>query len=480
MIKRVLVANRGEIAIRVFHTLREMGLRSVAIYTAQDAESLHVRMADESYPVESYLNIPEILRAAQESGAHAIHPGYGFLSENARFSAACEEAGITFVGPRPDTIATMGDKLESKRMMQAAGVPVVPMWTDTPPDSAYPVLVKAVGGGGGKGMRLVRKPSELPEALASASREAAKAFSNDKVFVEKYVDHPRHIEFQIIGDAHGNFIHLFERECSIQRRHQKIIEETPSVALTPELRERMGAAAVAAARATGYLGAGTVEFILGPDGDFYFLEMNTRLQVEHPVTEMTTGTDLVREQMLIASGAPTSIQSSQLKQTGHSIECRIYAEVPEENFRPSIGTIEIYEPPVGPGVRLDSGVRAGSNVTFHYDPMLAKLIVWAPSRQAAIARMDRALSEFVIIGVEHNIDFLRRVIATEDFAAGRIDTHFLERHAGVFLRAEPHASPEALLAASLGARSIPQRASAGHDAPERFPDVWTSGHWRNS
>ena len=318
--RKVLIANRGEIAIRIAYTLREMGIETVAVFTDADEHALHTRVANEAHAITSYLDIAEIIRAAKATGADAIHPGYGFLSENAALSAACEEAGIVFIGPTPDTIRRMGDKLESKRVMEVAGVPVVPTWKGTPPDSEYPVLVKAVGGGGGKGMRLVERPADLSNAMASASREAAAAFNDDRVFVEKYIRRPRHIEFQILGDSRGNYLHVFERECSIQRRHQKIIEETPSPAVTPELRSKMGAAALAAARAVKYRGAGTVEFILDPSGHFYFLEMNTRLQVEHPVTEMTTGLDLVREQVRIASGEELSNSQGELRQSGHSME----------------------------------------------------------------------------------------------------------------------------------------------------------------
>jgi acetyl-CoA carboxylase biotin carboxylase subunit len=485
MIRKVLVANRGEIAIRVSYTLREMGIEAAAVFTEADERALHVRLAKEARPVGSYLDVEEIIRAAKDAGADAIHPGYGFLSENAALSAACEEAGIIFIGPTPDTIRKMGDKLESKRMMQAAGVPVVPIWSGNPPDSEYPVLVKAVGGGGGKGMRLVERSADLSDAMASASREAASAFGDKRVFVEKYVRHPRHIEFQILGDSHGNYIHVFERECSIQRRHQKIIEETPSPAVTPELRGEMGAAALAAARAVKYRGAGTVEFILDPLGHFYFLEMNTRLQVEHPVTEMTTGLDLVREQVRIASEEKLSYRQDDLRQTGHSIECRIYAEVPEEDFRPSTGTIEIYEPPAGPGVRLDAGVARGSLVSYHFDPMLAKLIVWANSRDAAIDRMKRALDDFVLLGVRTNIEFLRRVISTDDFASGKLDTGFLDRHRELFT-VSPEIPIEAILAASLplalgeGSRDSRQAGAAGEGQVAAFPDAWTSGLWRNS
>jgi len=474
LLRKVLIANRGEIAIRIAYTLREMGIETMAVFTEADEHVLHARVAGEAHAITSYLDIAEIIRASKAAGADAIHPGYGFLSENAALSAACEEAGIVFIGPTPDTIRRMGDKLESKRVMEAAGVPVVPTWNGTPPDSEYPVLVKAVGGGGGKGMRLVERAADLSNAMASASREAAAAFNDDRVFVEKYIRQPRHIEFQILGDSHGNYLHVFERECSIQRRHQKIIEETPSPAVTPELRSKMGAAALAAARAVKYRGAGTVEFILDPSGSFYFLEMNTRLQVEHPVTEMTTGLDLVREQVRIASGEKLSYSQSELRQTGHSMECRIYAEVPEEDFRPSTGTIEVYEPPVGPGIRLDSGVARGSSVSYHFDPMLAKLVVWAPSRAAAIERMQRALDDFVLLGVRTNIEFLRRVISTDDFASGTLDTGFLDRHRELFV--VPEGVPiEAILAASLESPIGTSR--------QDFQDAWTSGasgRWRNS
>jgi acetyl-CoA carboxylase biotin carboxylase subunit len=475
MIRKVLIANRGEIAIRICHTLREMAIQSVAVFTEPDENALHVRVADESRRIGSYLDVHEIVQTAVNSGADAIHPGYGFLSENAALADASQRAGIVFIGPRPDTIRSMGDKLQSKRMMERAGVPVVPTWEDNPPETEFPVLVKAVGGGGGKGMRLVQHPAELQEAKTSASREAAAAFGDDRVFVERYIRRPRHIEFQILGDQHGNVIHVFERECSIQRRHQKIIEETPSPGIAPALRSQMGAAAVAAAQAVQYHGAGTVEFILDSSGGFYFLEMNTRLQVEHPITEMTTGLDLVREQLNIATGKELSYVQSDLRQTGHAIECRIYAEVAEENFRPSTGTIEIFEPPSGPGIRLDSGVDAGSVVSYHFDPLLAKLIVWAPQRMAAIDRMKRALADFVVLGVQNNIEFLRRVISTEDFNAAAIDTGFLDRHPELFAASGP-VPAEAILLASL--RPTAQR--NGTQAQPSYSDVWNSGPWRNS
>jgi acetyl/propionyl-CoA carboxylase alpha subunit len=474
MMKKVLVANRGEIAIRIFQTLREMEIESVAVFTEADAAALHVRSAGPSIQIEDYIAPKEIIRAAQESGADAVHPGYGFLSENPRLSSACESAGIVFIGPRTETIRSMGDKLESKRLMQRAGVPVVPSWDRNPPESEFPVLVKAVGGGGGKGMRLVDHPSQLSDAISAASREAQSAFGDDRVFIEKYVRNPRHIEFQILGDTHGDIVHVFERECSIQRRYQKIIEETPSPALGPELRSRMGEAAIAAARAANYVNAGTVEFVLDSDGRFYFLEMNTRLQVEHAITEMTTGLDLVREQILIADGRHLSRTQSELRQTGHSIECRIYAEVPEEHFRPDTGVVAVYRPPSGPGIRLDSGVQEGTGVGIHYDPMLAKLIVWAGSRDAAIERMKRALSEFVMLGVRNNIEFLHRVISTDEFRSGTFDTQFLDRRPDL-LNALDGEVPEAVrIVASLE----PLKGAPG--VGQAFSDVWTSGTWRNS
>jgi acetyl/propionyl-CoA carboxylase alpha subunit len=473
VIRKVLIANRGEIAIRISHTLREMGIGVVNVFTDADKDSLHARMALELRQISSYLDAKEIVQTARESEADAIHPGYGFLSENPSLAEECANAGIAFIGPSADTIRIMGDKLESKRRMQKAGVPVVPTWPEEPPAHEFPVLVKAVGGGGGKGMRLVEAPAQLKDALASASREAAAAFGDDRVFVEKYIRKPRHIEFQILGDTSGNAVHVFERECSIQRRHQKIIEETPSPVMTPELRAQMGAAAVAAAKAVSYCSAGTVEFILDPAGKFYFLEMNTRLQVEHPITEMTAGLDLVREQVRIASGEELRYAQSDLRQTGHAIECRIYAEVPEENFRPSIGTIGIFKSPSGPWVRLDSGVEEGSPVTPHFDPMLAKLVVWAPDRADAINRMKRALDDFVLLGVRNNIDFLNRVISTPDFAAGKLHTGFLSEHPEVFSTSAEIPEEVRLLASLKPSKSISFKESSR-------PDVWTSGPWRNA
>lgn len=443
--KKVLIANRGEIAVRVMQTMQEMGIVTVALASEPDRQAEHVRLANEvielpgQKPAETYLQGEKIIELAVERGVEAIHPGYGFLSENAGFAQACAKAGIAFIGPNPDVIRDMGDKIIAKNLMREAGVPVVPGWsgeanTDFAEIQAqadhigYPLLVKAAAGGGGKGMRLVHAAGELEAAFAAAAREAQSAFGDARVFLEKYITRPRHIEFQIFGDHHGNVVHLFERECSIQRRHQKIIEETPSPALTPELRERMGQAALTAAKAMGYTNAGTVEFILAEDGSFYFLEVNTRLQVEHPVTEMTVHQDLVRLQVMVAAGEPLPFTQADLKQDGHAIEVRIYAEDPARNFMPGIGTLAFYRPPSGPFIRLDTGVREGSEVTVHYDPMLAKLIVWGKSRDIALQKMNWALSRFAIVGVANNVAFLREIIRHPQFISGKIHTHFLEEY----------------------------------------------------
>lgn len=446
LFKKILIANRGEIAVRVMQTLQEMGIATVALASEADRAAEHVRMANEvielpgQKPAETYLQGDRIIELALARGVEAIHPGYGFLSENAGFAQACADAGITFIGPKPSVIRDMGDKIIAKNLMQKAGVPVVPGWSgEANTDFAeiqrqadaigYPLLVKAAAGGGGKGMRLVHAAPELEAAFASAAREAQSAFGDARVFLEKYITKPRHIEFQIFGDHHGNVVHLFERECSIQRRHQKIIEETPSPALTPDLRARMGQAAVTVAQVMGYTNAGTVEFILAEDGSFYFLEVNTRLQVEHPVTEMTVHQDLVRLQVMVAADLALPFTQADLHQDGHAIEVRIYAEDPARNFMPGIGTLAFYRPPVGPFIRLDSGVREGSEVTVHYDPMLAKLIVWGKSREIALQKMTWALSRFAIVGVANNVAFLRAIIQHPQFKAGQIHTHFLEEHA---------------------------------------------------
>ncbi len=440
--KRVLVANRGEIALRVIRACHEEGLEAVAVYSTADRAAAHVRAADRAVavgpapPAESYLRIDRLVEAALEAGADAIHPGYGFLAERAAFADAVAEAGLVFVGPPAAAIRAMGDKTEARRRMRDAGVPVVPGTHEpvTEPGAArllaedlgYPVLVKAAAGGGGKGMRVVRSSEELGPALETASSEARKAFGDASVYLEKLIDRPRHVEIQILADRERT-LHLGERECSIQRRHQKLVEEAPSPAVSAELREWMGAAAVAAAQAVGYLGAGTCEFLLAADGSFYFLEMNTRIQVEHPVTELVYGVDLVREQLRIAAGEPMRVPAEWLAPRGWAIECRITSEDPGNGFLPSTGRIEHLRLPGGPGVRWDGGIEAGDEVTLFYDSLLAKLIVWAPNRPQAIARMARALDELVVEGVSTNQGFHRRLMADQEFREGEIDIQFLDR-----------------------------------------------------
>jgi acetyl-CoA carboxylase biotin carboxylase subunit len=439
---RVLVANRGEIALRIIRACHDEGLIAIAVYSDADRHAPFVRAADIAVRLgpapaaESYLRQDLLLEAARTSGADAIHPGYGFFSERAPFARAVEDAGLIWIGPPSSAIEAMGDKTAARRLMQAAGVPIVPgavAALEDPTEAAamaesigYPVLVKAAAGGGGKGMRVVRNPGDLPGALASAASEALKAFGDGSVYLEKYVERPRHVEIQVLAD-HQRTIHVGERECSVQRRHQKLLEEAPSVAVSPALRERMGASAVAAAAAVGYRGAGTCEFLLAADESFYFLEMNTRIQVEHPVTEQVYGVDLVREQLRIARGETMSLPSGPVVPRGWSMECRITSEDPANGLLPSAGRITWMRAPSGPGVRWESGVEAGSEVTLHYDSMLAKLIVHAPDRPAAIATMQRALAELVIVGVATNVPFQRRLLADPDFIAGAIDIQFLER-----------------------------------------------------
>jgi acetyl-CoA carboxylase biotin carboxylase subunit len=502
MFRKVLIANRGEIAVRIAQTLQEMGIVAVAVCSDADRRSLHVQSADEVHPLEgaspgeTYLDIHKILEAARVHHCDAIHPGYGFLSENEDFAQACQDAGVVFIGPTPQVIRSMGDKIVAKTTLARAGVPVVPGFaSDGETDAAalkraagqigYPVLLKAAAGGGGKGMRIVHAERELEPALEAAQREAGSAFGDARVFLEKYIERPRHIEFQIFGDTHGNVVQLFERECSIQRRYQKIVEESPSPALSAELRRRMGDAAVAAARAMGYTNAGTTEFIVDQQGAFYFLEVNTRLQVEHPVTELVTRQDLVRAQVLVAAGETLPFRQEDLRQDGHAIEVRIYAEDAARGFLPSIGVLERYVPPSGPNIRVDSGVRAGSAVTVHYDPMLSKLIVWAPNRAAAIARLAWALDRYVVLGVTTNIEFLRNLLDHDEFRAGRLHTHFLQEHPIAAARA---AAPpdEALLLAALSLKGA--LGDVGGPPPEPVaaeaaaaPTPWTrAGRWRNT
>jgi propionyl-CoA carboxylase alpha chain len=445
-IQKLLIANRGEIARRVQRTCREMGVATVAVYAEPDRDAPFVREADEAValggaaPGESYLRAEKILAAAHAAGADAVHPGYGFLSENAAFAAACGEAGLVFVGPTPDAIAAMGSKLEAKRRMQAAGVPQLPSRELASRASAaeleklagelgLPLLVKASAGGGGRGMRVVRSAAELPEAVASAEREAASAFGDGTVYLERYLEGARHVEVQIFGDAHGRVIHLYERECSIQRRHQKILEESPSPALSSALREALCKTAVLAGEAIGYRNAGTVEFLLAPSGEFFFLEVNTRLQVEHPVTELVTGLDLVRLQLEVARGAPLPAQSDVPAQRGHAIEARLYAEDPEHGFAPQAGRLHRFAFDPLPGVRLDAGVEDGSEVPVHYDPMLAKVMAWGETRAEAAAKLAMALSRARIHGPRTNRELLVRILRHDAFLSGRIDTHFLEHHA---------------------------------------------------
>jgi acetyl-CoA carboxylase biotin carboxylase subunit len=444
MIKKVLVANRGEIAVRIMRSCRELGLVTVGVYSEADRNAMHVRYADEAYYIgpassrESYLNIETIIDAAKKSGAHAIHPGYGFLSENAGFSDRCKQEGIIFIGPSAYAISTMGDKITARQTMTKAGVPVVPgtmekisdekVATEIVKEIGLPVMIKASAGGGGKGMRLVKEENELIPFFRTAQSEALNAFGDGSVYIEKYIESPHHIEFQILADRHGNAVHLFERECSIQRRHQKVIEETPSPLMTPELRAEMGRCAVAAAKAVNYEGAGTIEFIVNDNLEYYFLEMNTRLQVEHPVTERVVGVDLVKEQINIANGLPLSFRQEELQQSGHAIQCRIYAEDTDNNFMPQPGIVKHITVPLGLGVRYDGYVYEGYEIPIYYDPLISKLIAWGKTRVEAIARMKRALYEYKITGVKTNIKFLEKIMDIPDFIGGQYNTHFIEKN----------------------------------------------------
>ena len=446
MFKKILIANRGEIAVRVIRACAEMGIATVAVYSEADRGALHVRMADEavfigpSPSVESYLVIEKLVRAAQSTKADAVHPGYGFLAENAAFAQACADAGLTFIGPTPKAIALMGSKVESRRAASRFGVPMVPGTVDPveSPEEAhriaasvgYPIMIKASAGGGGKGMRLVRSDTELASALSNTQAEAKAAFGDGAVYIEKFVESPRHVEIQVLADHHGNAVYLGERECTIQRRHQKVIEECPSPvmdAMNDDLRARMGKAALDVVRAAEYTNAGTVEFLVDRNRQFYFLEMNTRLQVEHPVTELVTGLDLVKEQIRVALGVPLAFTQNDVVMRGAAIECRIYAEDPENNFFPSPGTIQVLRTPSGPGVRDDSGVYEGWTVPIDYDPLISKLIAWAPTRDEDIDRMQRALREYRVEGIQTNLNFFREVLNDADFRNGQFDTGFIEQ-----------------------------------------------------
>jgi 3-methylcrotonyl-CoA carboxylase alpha subunit len=498
--RRVLVANRGEIAARILRGCREAGLSSVAVFSEADRAAPYVGLADVAYPIgpgpaaESYLRGDKIIAAALAVGADAVHPGYGFLSENADFAAACAAAGLTFVGPPALVIRLLGDKIAAKRRMAEAGVPVVPGYNgDDQADATLrrqageiglPLLIKAAAGGGGRGMRVVTEPAALDEALKEARREALAAFGDDRLLLERYIARARHIEVQIFGDTHGNLVHLYERECSVQRRHQKIIEESFSTALTPELRPRITAAAVQVGKAAGYVNAGTVEFLLEetPDGEprFYFLEVNTRLQVEHPVTELLTGLDLVQWQLRVAAGEPLPLPQEDIRAHGHALEVRIYAEDPAAGFQPSIGRLAEWIEPRGPGVRVDAGVTRGSEVTPYYDPMLAKLIVYGEDRAAALARMEQALFQFHALGVRTNIAYLLAIVRHPAFRAGELSTRFLEQHFADW-RPDPTIPAEVLLALAAHMAAAPvQRLEAARGGPEVETPWRIGGGWRNA
>lgn len=491
-LKKVMVANRGEIAVRVLRACREAGLQTVAVYSDADAGAPHTLLADEAFclgPAEasaSYLNIPRIIDVARLAGVRAIHPGYGFLSENAAFAAACREAEIVFIGPSPETIEALGDKARARELAVSAEVPVIPgcsapteakALAEAAEGIGYPLMLKAAAGGGGKGMRVVREPARLQEAFGAARREAVSSFGSDAILLERYIERPRHIEIQVLADSQGSAIHLGERECSVQRRHQKIVEESPSVAVDAELRQRMGEAALRVVRAANYVNAGTVEFLLAPDGSFYFLEVNTRLQVEHPVTELVTRVDLVREQLRVAAGLPLRHTQADIDLRGHAIEVRLYAEDPERDFAPSPGTIaHLFEPQLA-GLRIDSGVRPGQEVTIHYDPILAKIIAWASDRDGAIAKLTQGLGEYSLLGVKTNQAYLRRLIQHAAFRAGELSTDFIAEHIGAY------EAPKAELAqAALAATLLSQELGAGAGVAERSArptDPWeTLDGWR--
>ncbi len=497
--KKILIANRGEIAVRIARACRELGLSPVAVYSECDRTALHVRYADAAYPIgpsaprESYLRIDRLIDAAKKSGADAVHPGYGFLAENEEFAAAVGDAGLTFIGPSPDAIRTMGSKTAARAAAVRAGVPVVPgtdpLDADVPDADiatlaasiGYPLLVKAVAGGGGKGMRTVIDAADLAGAVLAARSEAGTAFGDASVYLERRLARPRHIEVQLLGDAHGTVLPFVERECSIQRRHQKVVEETPSLAVSPALREQMTASAAAVAKTVGYTNAGTIEFLLDEDGSFYFLEMNTRLQVEHPITEMVTGLDLVRWQIRIARGERLDVDPARLLQPhGHAIECRIYAEDPDNNFLPSPGRIHQLRVPAGPGIRDDSGATAGLDVPIFYDPMISKLVAWAEDRPLAVARMRRALREYLVTGIKTTLPFFTWLLAQPEFVEGRFHTTYLDevlkaRNGKSFVELTPEVEDIAAIAAALQAALSPSSLTNGAGAAGSSP---TAGAWR--
>ncbi|HLI77111.1 MAG TPA: acetyl/propionyl/methylcrotonyl-CoA carboxylase subunit alpha [Acidobacteriaceae bacterium] len=489
LFSKVLIANRGEIACRVMRTCQRLGIRTVAVYSAADENSLHVRTADEAVALgpapaqESYLNVEKVLAAARSTGADAIHPGYGFLSENAEFAEACKAAGITFIGPPAAAIRAMGSKSAAKALMARAGVPLTPGYhgEDQSPENlhaqadriGYPVLIKAAAGGGGKGMRRVDRTEDFSAALASCKREAASSFGDDHVLIERYILNPRHIEVQVFADTHGNVLSLFERDCSVQRRHQKVLEEAPAPGMTPERREAMSHAACEAARAVGYVNAGTVEFIVSPDGDFHFMEMNTRLQVEHPVTEMITGQDLVEWQLRVAAGDPLPMRKEQLRIHGHALEARIYAEDPARGFLPSTGRLLHYkQPEASDHVRIDAGVGQDDEITAFYDPMIAKLIVWDHDRPAALERMRRALGAFQIVGVKTNITFLQALVASSAFSNAELDTGLIEREREILLSPAQDLSADEPMLAALAHMLQEQSAASNDSSPWAMHDGW--------
>ncbi len=490
--RRVLIANRGEIAVRVARACREHGLASVAVYSDADRDAPHVRAADDAVAIgpaparESYLCVEALLQAARTAGADAVHPGYGFLAENAAFARAVIDAGLTWIGPAPEAIAVMGDKVVARAKVSAAGVPVVPGAEVDAADGAevarraaslgYPVLVKAAAGGGGKGMRRVASATELGDALAAAAREAAAAFSDARVYLEKLVERPRHVEVQVLGDRHGTLLHLGERECSIQRRHQKVVEETPCPVMTPALRAEMTAAALAVARAVDYASTGTVEFLLDQDGRFYFLEMNTRLQVEHPITEWVTGVDLVAAQLRVARGEPLGLAQKDVSFRGHAIEVRVCAEDPAAGFLPSAGPILLVREPAAPGVRVDTGIETGARVPVEYDPLLAKVSVWDADRACAVRRMRAALHDVVILGPTTNVAFLQDILAHPAFASGTTHTGFIEEHLAAWHASADEVDAAAVAAALAGAL---RSGASGATAPSQRPSAWdTLGRWR--
>ncbi len=496
--KKILIANRGEIAVRIIRACRDMGVRSVAVYSDCDRAALHVRMADEAYavggnpPRESYLRIDRIVDAVRRSGADAVHPGYGFLAENEDFAAACRDAGVTFIGPSPEAITLMGSKTAARQVAIKAGVPVVPGTEDPLGDEVseadvlaiakrvgYPLMLKAVAGGGGKGMRMVTEPSELASALRAARSEAGSAFGDSAVYLERRILTPRHIEVQLLADHYGTVIPFVERECSIQRRHQKVVEESPSMAVSPELRQRITSAAASVARQAGYTNAGTIEFLLDADGSFYFLEMNTRLQVEHPITEQATGVDLVQWQIRIARGERLTLDpAAMLVARCHAVECRIYAEDPDTGFMPSPGPLRGLRVPHGPGVRDDSGVYEGAEVPIYYDPMISKLITWAEDRPGALARMKRALAEYEVRGIRTTIPFFRWILEDEDFRAARFDTTFIDRKLGA-RNGEPLGPPDDEHAV-VAAVAVAMRQATGTAAPTGAARAELPSRWQQA